>query len=305
MIPNYQSCMLPLLKFASDEKIHTLPEAVAYIASLFNLTEEEKKQMLPSGTQTIIFNRVGWAKTYLKKAGLLEDPKRATFRITKRGIDLLKENPPEINTKYLTRYEEFVVFQNNKSEKNKNKNVISEETQSNITPEESIEFGFQKLKDSVSEDIINKIKECSSNFFEKLVVELLVKMGYGGTLKEAGQVLGKSGDGGIDGIIKEDKLGLDVIYIQAKRWENVVGRPEIQKFAGALLGQKAKKGIFITTSWFTNDALDFVKNLDSKIVLIDGEMLTDLMIEYNLGVSTYKIYELKRIDNDYFVEDDF
>jgi len=297
--------MLPLLKFASDEKIHTLPEAVAYIASLFNLTEEEKKQMLPSGTQTIIFNRVGWAKTYLKKAGLLEDPKRATFRITKRGIDLLKENPPEINTKYLTRYEEFVAFQNNKSEKNKNKNVISEETQSNITPEESIEFGFQKLKDSVSEDIINKIKECSSNFFEKLVVELLVKMGYGGTLKEAGQVLGKSGDGGIDGIIKEDKLGLDVIYIQAKRWENVVGRPEIQKFAGALLGQKAKKGIFITTSWFTNDALDFVKNLDSKIVLIDGEMLTDLMIEYNLGVSTYKIYELKRIDNDYFVEDDF
>ncbi len=303
MIPNYQSCMLPLLKFASDEKIHTLPEAVAYIASLFNLTEEEKKQMLPSGTQTIIFNRVGWAKTYLKKAGLLEDPKRATFRITKRGIDLLKENPPEINTKYLTRYEEFVAFQNNKSEKNKN--VISEETQSNITPEESIEFGFQKLKDSVSEDIINKIKECSSNFFEKLVVELLVKMGYGGTLKEAGQVLGKSGDGGIDGIIKEDKLGLDVIYIQAKRWENVVGRPEIQKFAGALLGQKAKKGIFITTSWFTNEALDFVKNLDSKIVLIDGEMLTDLMIEYNLGVSTYKIYELKRIDNDYFVEDDF
>ncbi|AEJ19874.1 restriction endonuclease [Gracilinema caldarium] len=305
MIPDYQSCMLPLLKFASDEKVHTLPEAVVYIASLFNLTEEEKKQMLPSGTQTIIFNRVGWAKTYLKKAGLLEDPKRATFRITKRGIDLLKENPPEINTKYLARYEEFVAFQNKKSEKNKNKNVISEETESNITPEESIEFGFQKLKDSVSEDIINKIKECSSNFFEKLVVELLVKMGYGGTLKEAGQVLGKSGDGGIDGIIKEDKLGLDVIYIQAKRWENVVGRPEIQKFAGALLGQKAKKGIFITTSWFTNDALDFVKNLDSKIVLIDGEMLTDLMIEYNLGVSTYKIYELKRIDNDYFVEDDF
>jgi len=297
--------MLPLLKFASDEKVHTLPEAVAYIASLFNLTEEEKKQMLPSGTLTIIFNRVGWAKTYLKNAGLLEDPKRATFRITKRGIDLLKENPPEINTKYLARYEEFVAFQNKKSEKNKNKNVISEETESNITPEESIEFGFQKLKNSVSEDIINKIKECSSNFFEKLVVELLVKMGYGGTLKEAGQVLGKSGDGGIAGIIKEDKLGLDVIYIQAKRWENVIGRPEIQKFAGALLGQKAKKGIFITTSWFTNDALDFVKNLDSKIVLIDGEMLTDLMIEYNLGVSTYKIYELKRIDNDYFVEDDF
>lgn len=305
MIPDYQSCMLPLLKFASDDKIHTLPEAVASIAKTFNLNEEEKQQMLPSGLQAVIFNRVGWARTYLKKAGLLEDPKRATFRITKRGLDLLSEHPSEINTKYLNRYEEFVAFRNKKNDKSNNNNVISEENESNVTPEESIEFGFQKLKDSVSEDLINKIKECSPGFFEKLVVELLVKMGYGGTLKEAGKVLGKSGDEGIDGIIKEDKLGLDVIYIQAKRWENVVGRPEIQKFAGALLGQKAKKGIFMTTSWFTNEALDFVRNLDSKIVLIDGEMLTDLMIEFNLGVSTYKSYELKKIDSDYFVEEDF
>lgn len=305
MIPDYQACMLPLLKFASDEKIHTLPEAVTHIANLFHLTEEEKQQMLPSGLQAVIFNRVGWARTYLKKAGLLEDPKRATFKITNRGLDLLKENLPEISTKYLNRYEEFVAFRNKKTDKNHVENVLNEENDSNITPEESIEFGFQKLKESVSEDIITKIKECSPGFFERLVVELLVKMGYGGTLKEAGQVLGKSGDGGIDGIIKEDKLGLDVIYIQAKRWENVVGRPEIQKFAGALLGQKAKKGIFITTSWFTSDALDFVKNLDSKIVLIDGEMLTDLMIEFNLGVSTYKSYELKKIDSDYFVEEDF
>jgi len=297
--------MLPLLKFASDDKIHTLPEAVASIAKTFNLNEEEKQQMLPSGLQAVIFNRVGWARTYLKKAGLLEDPKRATFRITKRGLDLLSEHPSEINTKYLNRYEEFVAFRNKKNDKSNNNNVISEENESNVTPEESIEFGFQKLKDSVSEDLINKIKECSPGFFEKLVVELLVKMGYGGTLKEAGKVLGKSGDEGIDGIIKEDKLGLDVIYIQAKRWENVVGRPEIQKFAGALLGQKAKKGIFMTTSWFTNEALDFVRNLDSKIVLIDGEMLTDLMIEFNLGVSTYKSYELKKIDSDYFVEEDF
>jgi len=305
MIPDYQACMLPLLKFASDEKIHTLPEAVTHIANLFHLTEEEKKQMLPSGLQTVIFNRVGWARTYLKKAGLLEDPKRATFKITNRGLDLLKENLTELNTKYLNRYEEFVAFRSKKTDKNHVGNVISEENDSNITPEEAIEFGFQKLKESVSEDLITKIKECSPGFFERLVVELLVKMGYGGTLKEAGQVLGKSGDGGVDGIIKEDKLGLDVIYIQAKRWENVVGRPEIQKFAGALLGQKAKKGIFITTSWFTNDALDFVKNLDSKIVLIDGEMLTDLMIEFNLGVSIYKSYELKKIDSDYFVEEDF
>lgn len=305
MIPDYQACMLPLLKFAADEKVHTLSEAVTNIANQFKLTEEEKQQMLPSGLQAVIFNRVGWARTYLKKAGLLEDPKRATFKITKRGLELLKENLPELSTKYLTRYEEFVAFRSKKNEKNKNENVLNEENDSNITPEESIEFGYQKLKESVSEDIILKIKECSPGFFERLVVELLVKMGYGGTLKEAGQVLGKSGDGGIDGIIKEDKLGLDVIYIQAKRWENVVGRPEIQKFAGALLGQKAKKGIFITTSWFTSDALEFVKNLDSKIVLIDGEMLTELMIEFNLGVSTYKSYELKKLDSDYFVEEDF
>lgn len=305
MIPDYQACMLPLLKFSADEKIHTLAEAVTNIANQFKLTEDEKQQMLPSGLQAVIFNRVGWARTYLKKAGLLEDPKRATFKITKRGLELLKENLPEISTKYLNRYEEFVAFRSKKNEKNKTENILNEENESNITPEESIEFGYQKLKESVSEDIISKIKECSPGFFERLVVELLVKMGYGGTLKEAGQVLGKSGDGGIDGIIKEDKLGLDVIYIQAKRWENVVGRPEIQKFAGALLGQKAKKGIFITTSWFTSDALEFVKNLDSKIVLIDGEMLTELMIEFNLGVSTYKSYELKRIDSDYFVEEDF
>lgn len=305
MIPDYQTCMLPLLKFSSDEKIHTLSEAVAHIAELFHLTEEEKQQMLPSGLQTVIFNRVGWARTYLKKAGLLEDPKRATFKITKKGLELLKENITELNVKFLNRYEEFVAFRNKKNENNKNENVINDEVESNITPEESIELGFQKLKESVSEDIITKIKECSPGFFERLVVELLVKIGYGGTLKEAGKVIGKSGDGGIDGIIKEDKLGLDVIYIQAKRWENVVGRPEIQKFAGALLGQKAKKGIFITTSWFTNDALDFVKNLDSKIVLIDGEMLTDLMIEFNIGVSPYKSYELKKIDSDYFIEEDF
>lgn len=305
MIPDYQACMLPLLQFASDEKIHTLPEAVKHISDLFNLSNEERQQMLPSGLQAIIINRVGWAKTYMKKAGLLEDPKRATFKITKRGLELLKENPKHINTKFLERYEEFIAFRTRKNDHDQVKKDISLPTESNITPEESIEFGFTKLKEAMSEELILKIKDCSPGFFEKLVVELLVKMGYGGTLKEAGQVLGKAGDGGIDGIIKEDKLGLDVIYIQAKRWDNVVGRPEIQKFAGALLGQKAKKGIFITTAWFSNDALEFVKNLDSKIVLIDGEMLSELMIEYNLGVSTYKSYELKKIDSDFFMEEDF
>lgn len=303
MIPNYQECMLPVLQFASDGKAHTVSEATAHISDFFQLTQDEREQMLPSGVQTIIFNRVGWARTYLKKAGLLEDPQRGTFQITQRGLDLLKEKPKEINTKFLYRYEEFIDFRTKHTETGKTQSVLQNDVESNATPEESIEFGYQKLKESLAQDIISKIMDCSPRFFERLVVELLVKIGYGGTLKEAGQVLGKSGDGGIDGIIKEDKLGLDVIYIQAKRWENVVGRPEIQKFAGALLGQKAKKGIFITSSWFTNEAIDFVKNLDNKIILIDGEMLTDLMIESGLGVSTYKSYDLKRIDLDYFSDE--
>jgi restriction system protein len=297
--------MLPLLQFCEDQKIHTLGEAVNYISGIFGLSDDEKNQVLPSGLQTIIVNRVGWAKTYLKKACLIEDPKRATIRITQRGIELLKEKPKEINTKYLERFDEFVIFRKKKGigESGKDAEASSMVDQIEKTPEESIEYGYSKLKESISEDIIGKIKECSATFFERLVIELLVKMGYGGTLKEAGKVIGKTGDGGIDGIIKEDKLGLDVIYVQAKRWENVVGRPEIQKFAGALLGQKAKKGIFITTSWYTNDALEFVRNLDSKIVLIDGEMLTELMIEYNLGVSPYKSFELKKLDSDYFTEE--
>jgi restriction system protein len=303
MIPDYQTCMLPLLKFTADEKVHSLLEAVEYIAKQFKLNEAEMNELLPSGTQTIINNRVGWARTYLKKAGLLEDPKRARFQITQRGLDLLKEKPEKINIKYLERYEEFIAFRLKKGNQNEKIKTIEVDKEDHVTPEESIEFGYKKINESISEEIIAKIKECSPEFFEKLVVELLVKMGYGGTLKEAGQVLGKSGDGGIDGIIKEDKLGLDVIYIQAKRWENVVGRPEIQKFAGALLGQKAKKGIFITTSWFTADAMDFAKNIDNKIVLIDGELLTDLMIENDLGVNTYKTYNLKRIDSDYFVDE--
>lgn len=251
--------------------------------------------------QSVILNRAGWARTYLKKAGLIEQPRRAYFKITQRGLDLLKENLAEVNIKVLDRYEEFKDFRTKKtliSTEDK-----SDEIEDTKTPEEAIENGFVRLNESISEEIINKVKECSPAFFEKLVVDLFIKMGYGGTLKDAGKVIGKSGDEGIDGIIKEDKLGLDVIYIQAKRWENVVGRPEIQKFAGALLGQKAKKGIFITTSWFTSEAMEFAKGIENKIVLIDGDMLAKLMLEYDIGVSIYKNYSLKKIDTDYFVEE--
>lgn len=303
MIPDFQTCMLPLLNATSDGNTHTLKEAVEIIANKFNLSDDERNAKISSG-QSIIGNRVGWACTYLKKAGLLIAPKRGLFQITERGREELQSNPKLINIKYLEKYDEFRAFrikkEENKIDAEEKESVVC---QNNITPEEAIAFGYSTLNQVVSEEILKRIRECSSEFFEKLVVELLVKMGYGGTLKEAGKVVGKSGDGGIDGIINEDKLGLDVIYIQAKRWENVVGRPEIQQFAGALLKPKAKKGVFITTSRYTKEALAFVENLDLKIILIDGEMLAELMLEYNLGVSTYKNYELKKIDNDYFEDE--
>jgi len=301
-IPDYQTLMLPLLKIAADGKEHSLKEAVDILSKQFNLSDEELSALLPSGTQTIIYNRVGWARTYMKKAGLLTTPQRGHFQITERGKELLQENPDKIDTKLLGRYDEFVSFKT--AHRTKELESIQEEKGEEFgTPEEALEYGYQKIVSNLSEEILSTVKECSPPFFEKLVVDLLVRLGYGGSRKEAGEVLGKSGDGGIDGIIKEDKLGLDIIYIQAKRWENVVGRPEIQKFAGALLGRKAKKGIFITTSGFTQEALEYAQNLENKVVLIDGERLAQLMIAYNLGVSTVSSYETKRMDSDYFVED--
>ncbi len=301
-IPDYQTLMLPLLKLSSDGEMHSKQEAVDSLSKQFGLSEDEKSALLPSGTQTIIYNRVGWAQTYMKKAGLLSSPQRGRFQITKRGKELLKENPEKIDVSLLGRFEEFSQFK--AAHKNKDEEAVEESEVDSIgTPEEAIEYGYQKVVANLSEEMLLKVKECSPTFFERVVVDLLVSMGYGGSRKEAGEVLGKSGDSGIDGIIKEDKLGLDIIYIQAKRWESVVGRPEIQKFAGALLGQKARKGIFITTSSFTQDAITYANNLETKVILIDGNRLSRLMIDHNLGVSTTASYQVKRIDSDYFVED--
>jgi restriction system protein len=299
-IPDYQACMLPLLHYASDGDSHKLSDAIASLSDQFKLTNEDRESLLPSGTQFIMANRVAWAKTYLKKAELLSDPKRGYFQITDRGRELLKTNPPKVDTKFLRQYDEFNEFQHKSNGKEQ---VEEQEHTAYSTPEEALEYGYQKLTENLADDIIEKIMACSPSFFEKLVVELLVKMGYGGSYKEAASIVGKSGDGGIDGIIKEDKLGLDAIYIQAKRWDAVVSRPEIQKFAGALLGQKAHKGIFITTSSFSREALDYAKGLDAKIVLIDGNKLTSLMIENDLGVSTTNTYQIKKVDSDYFEEE--
>lgn len=300
-IPDYQTCMLPLLKYASDGEAHKFTDAIDELSSVFKLTEQEREALLPSGTQFVMANRVGWARTYLKKAGLLSDPKRGQFQITDRGRDLLKTNPKEISTKFLQQYEEFNEFQR----KARTKSVQEEpevDHPSYATPEEALEYGYQKLTENLSDELLEKIMTCSPAFFERLVVELLVKMGYGGSLKEAASIVGKSGDAGIDGIIKEDKLGLDAIYIQAKRWDSVVGRPEIQKFVGALDGQKARKGIFITTSSFTKEAIEYAKNTTVKVVLIDGDRLANLMIENSLGVSTTQTYEIKKVDSDFFEE---
>lgn len=301
-IPDFQAIMLPLLQYASDGKEHSLRDAITYLADVFNLSDEEKKGLLPSGQQTVFDNRVGWARTHLKKAVLLEYPKRGFFQITERGRDLLTQNPTKINIKFLNQFPEHIEFLNSKKDNDKSEPEIIETSET--TPQESIEFGYQKIRKELELELLNRVKSCSPDFFERLVVDLLVKMGYGGSRRDAGRAIGKSGDGGIDGIIKEDKLGLDIVYVQAKRWDNtVVGRPEIQKFVGALHGQRARKGVFITTSRFSQEAREYVSIIDSKIVLIDGEELAQLMIDNHVGVSTVSIYEIKKIDSDYFTDE--
>lgn len=301
-IPDFQSIMLPFLKFAGDNQEHSIREAINYISDFFKLSENERKEVLPSGQQHIIDNRVGWARTYMKKAGLLNTPKRSFFKVTDLGLDVLKKNPSEINVKFLGQFSQFIEFRNAKKEKDEH-DEEEIENGSSQTPQELLEYGYQKIQKDLSQELLEFVKQSSPYFFEKLVVELLLAMGYGGSRKDAGQAIGQSGDGGIDGIIKEDKLGLDVIYLQAKRWENIVGSKEIRNFVGSLVGQKANKGVFITTSGFTKDALEYVKTITHKVILIDSEMLTQLMIENNIGVSNVISYDVKKIDSDYFIEE--
>lgn len=295
-VPDYQSIMLPLLRFASDGNEHHIRSAIEFLAEEFSLSESELQELLPSGRQATFDNRVGWARTYLKKAGLLQSPRRAYFQITDRGLSVLAMDPPRIDNAFLKQYPEFLQFQTTAIDKGP-----KDETPDTLqTPEEAIEAAYLEYRQSLASELLTIVKKCPPEFFERLVVDLLVTMGYGGTRQEAGKAVGRSGDEGIDGIINEDRLGLDTVYIQAKRWEDPVSRPEIQKFAGALLGQKAHRGVFITTSAFTRGARDFANGIESRIILIDGEMLADLMIDYNIGVNGISSYELKRIDGDYF-----
>jgi restriction system protein len=301
-IPDYQSCMLPLLQFAKDGNEHPTQEAIEALAKHFHLTEAELAELLPSGTQSIFANRLGWARTYMKKAGLLEYPKRGQFKITSRGLDVLVQKPERISAAFLKQFPEFQEFQNlSRSSQESVPEVALDERQ---TPEEQIETAYSEIRTALASELLSKVKTASPGFFERLVVDLLLKMGYGGSRSDAGRAIGKSGDGGIDGIINEDRLGLDVVYIQAKRWnDSAVSRPEIQKFVGALTGHRARKGVFITTSIFTKEAQAFAVNNEFKVILIDGQMLSELMIDYGVGVTRQAIYELKRIDSDYFTEE--
>lgn len=297
-IPSFQDLMLPLLEECNDDKDHNGKELSEILAKRFNLSEEEKNLRLNNTKQTKFGNTVSWAQSHLKAATLLTRTSGKNFKITDYGQEILKRRPRRIDINYLRTLPEYL-----EALKGKENAVIEEsKPEETSTPQEMIEKGYQKIRKSLDNEIIEQIKSSLPAFFESIVIDLLLKMGYGGTLEDAGQALGRSSDEGIDGIIKEDRLGFEIIYIQAKRWENPVGRPEIQKFVGALHGQHAKKGLFITTSRFSNEAIEYVKNIDVKVILVDGEKLSELMIDYGLGLSIEKTYNIYRIDTDYFQE---
>lgn len=300
-IPDYQSLMLPLLRRLGDGAEHSLRDLITHLAEEFALTDAERKELLPSGQQPVFDNRVGWARTYMKKAGLLESPRRGCVRITPRGLDVLKEQPERIDVTFLERFEEFRAFRALRKTSAPTDRTLA--TGDEPSPEESLAQAYEALKQGLLAELLDQVRQASPAFFERLVVELLVRMGYGGSFQEAARAVGRSGDEGIDGIIKEDRLGLDVVYIQAKRWAQPVSRPEIQKFAGALQGHRARKGVFITTSSFSKEAREYVERIDSKIVLIDGERLAELMFEHNVGVSTVATYWVKKVDSDFFLDD--
>ena len=306
-VPDFQSMMLPFLRSTADGEEHQMADVRQMLAKEFQLTEAELKELLPSGKQSRFSNRVAWAKVYLAQAGLLDTPKRGAFRISNRGRELLSNPPEAIDIKFLERYPEFLEFRyqrkkHDEGSQSENSAKIGEEKEIE-TPEEALEQAALRLNDELSTQLLKQVKSNSPDFFEKLVVQLLVRMGYGGSIQDAGKAIGRAGDEGIDGIIKEDKLGLDVIYVQAKRWEAVIGRPELQKFVGALHGQRAKKGVFITASSFSDQAVQYVSQIDPKVVLIDGKQLVAYMIDHNVGVSISNVIEVKNIDSDYFLED--
>ena len=297
-IPTFQEITLPLLKIASDGNVHVLANVRKELAKHFGLSPAEEEELLPSGRQARFANRVAWAKVYMQRGGLLSSPGRGQFQITERGREVLVSPPARVDVKFLERFPEFLEFRSRAPQS------ITEAAEANDseTPEEALEAAYQTIRAGLASELLDRVRSASPRFFEQLVVELLLKMGYGGT-GGVGEAIGKSGDEGIDGIIAEDRLGLEMVYLQAKRWEGTVGRPEIQKFVGALHGRRARKGVFITTGTFSSDAIAYVRNIDPKVALVDGAQLAQFMIDFNVGVAPDRAYEVKKIDSDYFEED--
>jgi restriction system protein len=301
-VPDFQSLMLPLLRVAADGKEHSLAEARERLADDFKLSHEDQEELLPSGRQSKFSNRVAWAKSYLQQAGLLSSPRRGHFQVSVRGSEILKSPPDRIDISFLEQYPEFVAFRTPKAEATEPSGVVAASPQEPVTPEEALYAAHIKMRAGLTAEVLAQVKAASPKFFEQLVLQLLLKMGYGNYREGAGEATGKAGDEGIDGVINEDRLGLDVLYLQAKKWEGTVGRPEIQKFVGALHGKRAKKGVFITTGAFSAEAIAYVDHIDPKVVLIDGRRLAELMIDCDVGVHTAALYNVKRIDSDYFDE---
>jgi restriction system protein len=308
-IPDYETLMLPLLKIAGDGQEHRISDAVNQLGRDFKLTQEERQQLLPSGKQTTFANRVHWAKTYLAQAGLLEATKRAHFRITERGRKVLAENPLRIDNEYLSQFAEFTQFRERSRVAGKPKSsqaaeipVTPVQTQ---TPDELLRSTVKQIETVLGKDLLDRILVAPPPFFESLIIKLLLAMGYGGSQENSGRIVGQSGDGGIDGVIDQDALGLDRVYVQAKRYaiESAVSEPEIRAFSGSLGAAKANKGVFVTTSYFTQPARSFAERHPFRIVLIDGEQLTALMIRHNVGVRIDETLYLKKVDEDFFLDE--
>lgn len=294
---------MPLLRYLSDGAEHSTQETVDGVAGMLHLTAVDLAELTSSGRGPLITSRLAWCKLHLKRAGLLESPRRGVYRITERGRQVLRENPTAVNMAYLARFPEYVEFRT-RGTASDNSHIPIETLDgfegTERTPEEYLEYGASRLRSALVAEILERITSMSPDAFERLVIDLLLAMGYGGSQHDAGRAVGKSGDEGIDGIIKEDRLGLESIYIQAKRWQATIGRPEIQRFAGALQGQRARKGVFITTSDFTKEAHAYAASIQSTIVLVTGVQLAELMIDHGIGVASMRTYEVKRLDSDYF-----
>jgi restriction system protein len=300
-IPDYQTLMRPVLEALADGEERATAVLRNKVAQRLNLTDEDLRHLVPSGQKPLFHDRTSWAISYLTQAAAVERAKRGVYKITERGKMLL-HRPGRVDNEVLNQFDEFRAFLNRSAgdgRRQRSKPTSAEPE----TPDESLETAYVRLRTAIEAELLQQVTSASPAFLERLVVQLLVAMGYGGSLKDAGQAIGRSGDGGIDGIIKEDRLGLDVIHVQAKRWEKTVGRPEVQSFAGSLDGVRAKKGIFITTASFSGDARTYVDRIDKRIVLVDGAELVAMMYEFGVGVTPTAVYAVKRVDTDYFSEE--